>query len=273
MTIKELIDYGKKSLKVHQVFMLLEYILGYDKTDIYTKLDELIDEEKIKQYKQSIEKLNNNYPIQYLIGKTCFFGYDFIVNEKVLIPRFETEELVYNTLQYINKYFDKSIKVIDLGTGSGCIGITLKKNIPTIEVSCLDISAEALDVARENARQIGVDINFLQGDMLDNVTDKFDVIISNPPYISYDEEIDALVKGNEPHLALYAKNNGLYFYEKILSTCKKNLEDKFLIAFEIGMTQKDDIIHLAKKHLGVDVICESKKDLSNKDRMVFIYKI
>ncbi len=273
MTIKELINYGNKFIPSHQVEMLLEHYLECDRFQIQNRLNEQVEEIIVDTYKNSIKRIMNNYPIQYLLGTTNFYGYDFHVNENVLIPRFETEELVENTINYINNYFPGNIRVIDLGTGSGCIGITLKKKIPELNITCLDISDKALEIAKQNAKKLDVDINFVQGDMLDNINEKFNVIISNPPYISEDEVIEDIVKDNEPHLALYAKDDGLYFYDKILSTCKKNLEDKFLIAFEIGMTQKEKVIDLAKKHLGHDITCECKKDLSGKDRMIFIYKI
>ena len=273
MTIKELIDYGEQHISNQKAQMLLEYYLNSSVFEISTKLNEVVDKELEKKYKSSIEKIANNYPIQYLMGKTNFYGNDFIVNENVLIPRFETEELVENVIDYIKKYLSENIKVIDLGTGSGCIGITLKKKIPSLNVTCSDISELALNVAKENARRLETSIEFIKSDMLENVKGKYSVIISNPPYIAMDEEIEDVVKNNEPHLALYADNNGLYFYDKILSTCKKNLEDKFLIAFEIGMTQKEKVISLAEKYFGDEVTCVCKKDLSEKDRMVFIYKL
>lgn len=273
MTIKELIDYGNKFIPKDQVEMLLEYVLKCNRISIYNRLNEQIENQEVKIYKESIDKIKNNYPIQYLLGFSNFFGFDFLVNENVLIPRFETEELVENTIKYIEKYFTNNISIIDLGTGSGCIGITLKKKLPSLNVTCLDISDDALVVAKQNAKNLEADINFIKGDMLDNVTEKYSVIISNPPYISEDEEIDKLVKDNEPHLALFAQNDGLYYYEKILSTCFKNLEDKFLIAFEIGMTQKDKIFELVQKYFKDEVKFECKKDLSGKDRMIFIYKV
>jgi len=273
MTVKDLIEYGRQHISNQKVQMLLEYYLNCDVFGINTKLNQEIDEELEKEYKFSVNKIANNYPIQYLIGKTNFFGFDFIVNENVLIPRFETEELVENTINYIKKYFNDNIKVIDLGTGSGCIGITLKKKLPEINITCVDISDKALNVAKENAKNLETNIEFVKSDMLENIKDKYSVIISNPPYIAIDEEIEEVVKNNEPHLALYADNNGLYFYDKILSTCKDKLEDKFLIAFEIGMTQKEQVLLLAKKYLGDDITSVCKKDLSGKDRMIFIYRL
>lgn len=273
MTVKELIDYGNKHISNQKVQMLLEHYLNCNIFELNAKLNEEIDKELERKYKLAVKEIDNNYPIQYLIGKTNFYGNDFIVNESVLIPRFETEELVENTINYIKKYFNDNIKVIDLGTGSGCIGITLKKKIPSLRVTCVDISEDALNVAIENAKNLGTNIEFIKSDMLGNIKDKYSIIISNPPYISIEEEIEEVVKKNEPHLALYADNNGLYFYDKILSSCKDNLEDKFLIAFEIGMTQKEQVLLLANKYLGEDISCVCKKDLSGKDRMVFIYKL
>ena len=273
MTIEELIIYGKKYLSSDKVNMLLGYILNYNNLELHIHLNEVIQESLVEKYKEMIEKIKNNIPIQYVLGNVNFYGNEFIVNENVLIPRFETEELVENTIKYINNLFDKeTVNIIDLGSGSGNIGITLKKKLIATKVTCVDISEDALEAAKENANRLETDITFKISDMLDNIEGKFDVIISNPPYIDREEEIEDIVKNNEPHLALFADNKGLYFYEKILSTCKKNLEDKFLIAFEIGMTQKDAITELANKYLkNIKVDC--KKDLSGKDRMIFIYNI
>ena len=215
---------------------------------------------------KDVEK-SRTYPIQYIVGNVDFYGYNFIVNESVLIPRFETEELVENTIYYIKKYFNDKVSVLDLCTGSGCIGITLKKELPNIEVTLSDISEKALKVAKENIGKLN--IKLIKSDILKTINDKYDVIISNPPYISYDEEIMPIVKNNEPNIALYAKNNGLQFYEEILKNCKKNLNEKYLIAFEIGEKQANSIINIANKYLqNIQVIV--KKDLQNRDRMIFI---
>lgn len=273
MNISELIAYGKKYLHTNQVNILLSELLGYNPLEIYLHLENIIDEDKVNKYKKMVKELANNKPIQYVLGNVNFYGLPFYVDENVLIPRFETEELVENTLKYINKLFpNKDLKAIDLGCGSGNIGITLKKMNDNLRVTCLDISDKALNVAKKNARLLNADIDFVLGDMLDNINTKYDIIISNPPYISENEEIEDIVRDNEPHLALYASDNGLYFYNKILSECKKNLNDKFLIALEIGMTQKEDVINLAHKYLD-NIRVECLKDLSNKDRMIFIYSV
>ena len=219
---------------------------------------------------EGIRLLKSGIPVQYIVGNVDFYGYNFLVNKNVLIPRFETEELVDRTIKYVQKYFDSSVKIVDLGCGSGCISITLSKELG-ITVDAVDISSDALDVARENCVKNNASVNFYLGNMLEPLHDKYDVIISNPPYISYDEEIDEIVKKNEPSLALYADNDGLYFYEEILKNCKKYLNNKFLIAFEIGYTQGDRIRDFALKYLG-DVSVSIEKDLSGRDRFVFIIK-
>ena len=233
-------------------------------TDI-NYLEKYLPENKLKE---GIERLQNGEPVQYIVGNVNFYGNEIKVNKNVLIPRFETEELVEYTISYIKKMFKEKINIIDLGTGSGCIAITLKKKLNS-NVSAIDISKEALEVARENAKKNKVEINFIQNDMLDNISDKFDVIISNPPYISKNEEIQDIVRKNEPSLALYADNEGLYYYEKIIKQSKKNLKEKFIIAFEIGYMQGDKIKKLAEQNYPkAEVVL--KKDLQGKDRFIFI---
>ena len=197
-----------------------------------------------------------------------FYGNKINVNKNVLIPRFETEELVEKTINYIKKYFDKKIDIVDLGTGSGCIAITLKKEI-NCNMDAVDISRNALSIARENAKINNVDINFYEGDMLKPLNKKYDVIVSNPPYISYNEKIMDIVESNEPHLALYAEDNGLYFYNKILESASKYLKDKSLLAFEIGYTQGREIVSTAEKCFPQAKIL-LEKDLQNRDRFIFI---
>ena len=225
-----------------------------------------------KYYKGNIEnalmELKKGRPVQYIVGSTSFYGNLIKVNENVLIPRFETEELVEKTINYIRKIFDSKISILDIGTGSGCIAITLKKEIDC-EVDAADISDKALEVAKENAKINNVDIRFINSNLFDNIDRKYDVIISNPPYIAYDEKIMDIVKNNEPHLALYADNNGLYFYEEIIKDAKKYLNKKSIIAFEIGYLQGEKIKNIALNYFPNSEIIISK-DLSNKDRFVFI---
>lgn len=225
-----------------------------------------------KYYKGNIEealkRLENGEPIQYIIGNVNFYGNTFNVNKNVLIPRFETEELVEKTIKLIKENFNNKVDILDLCTGSGCIAITLNKELNS-NVDASDISTYALEVAIKNNKLNNTNVNFIHSDIFNNIEKKYDVIISNPPYISYNEEIMDIVKNNEPHLALYASNDGLYFYEEILKNCSNYLKDKYLIAFEIGYLQGEKVKHLAYQYLdNIDVWVE--KDLQGKDRFVFI---
>ena len=226
---------------------------------------------KDKDLDTALKELESGIPVQYIVGNTNFYGYDFKVNRNTLIPRFETELLVEKTYNYIKKYFNKdNIKILDIGTGSGCIAITLNKLLDNSMVTAVDISKDALDVARENNKINNTDVNFIESDVFSNINDKYDVIISNPPYISYDEDIMDVVYNNEPHMALYADDNGLYFYDKILRECRKYLNDRFLIAFEIGYKQGNDILNIINKYFD-NVNISLEKDYSGRDRFIFIW--
>ena len=226
----------------------------------------MTDLEYLKKYYQgdleeAKKKLAAGLPVQYIVGNVDFYGITLKVNEDVLIPRFETEELVSKVIQYAANF--KNPSIVDIGTGSGAIAITLKKKL-TSSVTATDISKKALNVAKENALENNASINFKEGNLLEPLTEKYDIVVSNPPYIAYDEEIMDVVKNNEPHLALYAPNNGIYYYEEILKNIKKYLNDKYLIAFEIGKSQGKKIQELSKKYLDNEAIIE--KDLSGRDR-------
>lgn len=235
------------------------------------------DIEYLKKYlpksklKEGLKKLEEGYPVQYIVGEVDFYGNIIKVNKDVLIPRFETELLVEKTINYINKYFNRQVSILDIGTGSGCIAITLSK-ITNSKVTAIDISDKALEVAKNNAKLNDTNITFVKSNIFTNVKDTYDIIISNPPYIRYDEEIMDIVKNNEPSIALYADNNGLYFYEQILKECSKYLNKKYLIAFEIGAYQAKDIISLANTYLKNINICV-EKDYSGLDRFIFIYNL
>jgi release factor glutamine methyltransferase len=226
-----------------------------------------------KYYKGNIEDainlLNSGIPVQYIVGNVDFYGLNIEVNKNVLIPRFETEELIEKTIEYSKKYLIEPLDIVDLGTGSGCIAITLKKHLNAL-VDAVDISSSALDAAKKNAKNNNVDINFYNGDMLNPLDKKYDLIISNPPYISKEEEIMNIVKNNEPHIALYADNYGLYFYEEILKNAKKYLKNKAIIAFEIGEKQGIKIKEIALKYFNNSKI-SIEKDLTGVDRFFFLF--
>lgn len=220
---------------------------------------------------EGLNKLEEGISPQYIVGNVNFYGNIIKVDKRVLIPRFETELLVEKAINYIKKKFNKKINILEIGTGSGCISITLKKEINS-NITASDISKEALEVALDNAKENNVDINFIDSNLFSNIDNKYDVIISNPPYISYEEQIEDIVMENEPHNALFAKNDGLYFYEEILKECNKYLNKKYLIAFEIGYKQANSIKEFAYKYLGNNINISIEKDYSNKDRYIFIFK-
>ena len=235
----------------------------------------MTDIEYLKKYydgdiTSGIKRLEQGEPVQYIVGNVDFYGYKINVDKRVLIPRFETEELVENTINYIKKYFSLPIDILEVGTGSGCISIALKKELENANITASDISRDALEVTKLNAKENNADITFVNTDIYKGITKKFDCIISNPPYISKSEKIMDIVYNNEPYLALYAENDGLYFYEEILKNAKNILKDKYLICFEIGNTQGEQIKKISNKYLNnAKVII--KKDLEKRDRMIFIY--
>lgn len=233
----------------------------------------MTDLEYLKKYykgniEDAIKRLKMGEPVQYIVGDVDFYGNIIKVDKRVLIPRFETEGLVEIVLKYLK---NTNIDVVDLGTGSGCIAITLKKMLPNINMDAVDISLDAINLAHENAKLNNVDMAFFNGDMLKPLKKKYDCIVSNPPYIAHDEEIMDIVKNNEPNIALYADDNGLYFYHDILKNCKDYLKDKYYIFFEIGYNQGKKIESIAHQYLNCKV--EIKKDLQGFDRYVIIESI
>lgn len=218
---------------------------------------------------EAIKRLEAGEPVQYIVGDVDFYGNIIKVNKNVLIPRRETEELVEKTVNYIKKYLNTEIDILDIGTGSGCIPITLKKLLPNSNITGADISKEALEVATSNASFNNTQVRFIESDVFTNITSKYDCIISNPPYIRYDEKIMDIVKNNEPHLALFAEDEGLYFYKKIISESPKYLKEKFIIAFEIGEEQGEAIKQIAKNQFpNAKVLLE--QDMQHLDRFIFI---
>lgn len=231
-------------------------------------------EDYLKKYlpkdklEEGLDKLKKGEPVQYIVGNVDFYDVNLLVNKDVLIPRFETETLVEKTINYA-KNLNTPLDILDIGTGSGAIAITLAKHLNS-NVLATDISEKALEIAQKNAKRNNVKISFKQSNLFHHIKGKFDIIISNPPYIAKDEIIDPLVKNNEPPLALYADNNGLYFYQNILQNINPYLKEKSLIAFEIGMTQSKAITEIAKTYLPNSII-KTEKDLAGKDRYIFIF--
>lgn len=280
MILRELIRQSEAMLdekdKDCNVAKVLFYHLAHKEPhQLYLMMDEEVDEELLKQFQDGMQRYMNGEPIQYINGKENFFSRDFIVNENVLIPRYETEELVENILYKIDDYFDdySSIDLCDVGTGSGAIAITLALEEPKLNVVATDISEEALEVAKANASELDAQVTFYQGDMLEPLIDrqqKFDIFVSNPPYIPQDQEIESVVKDNEPHVALFGGNDGLYFYRKIFKDVRHVLKDRALLTFEMGFDQRE-LMSQAVEQYFPGIPYEIIKDINGKDRMLFIY--
>lgn len=233
-----------------------------------------IDEELLINKYGSLEaikdKLDSNYPIQYLIGYVDFYGYRINVDERVLIPRFETEGLIELVINTINKHNIKVNDIFDIGTGTGCIDVVLSKKLNNVNISTIDISSDALSLAKENYKLNNVDnIEVINNDIFEyNPTKKYDLIISNPPYVAYDEEVDKETK-YEPQNAIFADNKGLVFYEHIIKESVNWIKDQSIIAFEIGYNQGDYLKEYASNYYQNSII-EIHKDLSNRDRYLLI---
>ena len=261
-------------------FLLTEFFLGKRRVDVVLDYDEIISEIDISKFNNAIERLINHEPIQYIIGETEFYNLPFKVNSSVLIPRPETEELVSFVLQNRkNKILNskpQTFNILDIGTGSGCIAISLAKNLPNANVFALDVSKEALEIAKINAELNNVEIEFIEGDiqkaenLILKIEDlKFDIIVSNPPYVRAleKEKMSANVLNHEPHVALFVEDNDpLLFYRKIIQFANKTLREKGLLFFEINEYLGKDMIKLLNDEGFVDL--ELKSDIFGKDRML-----
>ena len=227
--------------------------------------------QKYDNLEEVIAKIDEGYPIAYLIGDVSFYGYPFKVNENVLIPRFETETLIEKTIKLIKSLNLENSNLIDLGTGSGVIAITLKKEIPSLNITAIDKSKEALKVAIENSKLNNVNVDFQNQDIFNyKLPENISIVISNPPYIEEDSNYNQNVL-YEPKEAIFVSNiNPLIYYEQILKMAKEKITKKHLIAFEIDEDHKEDMHKLCKKYFPSDNIV-IEKDLAGKNRYAFIY--
>ncbi len=241
--------------------------------DLYMEKDNEADARIEKRFIEGVSKLKNNEPLNYVLGYSYFYGYKMIVNENVLIPRFETEELVGLVLSKYDEFFKgQKITLADVGTGSGAIGIALKKEEDNLSVYASDISFDALEIAKQNAKNNDADITFYQGSMLEPLIKnniKLDILVSNPPYIKQDEVLDPSVKDYEPNVALFGGNDGLKFYRMIFEDAYKVLKDKSMLFFEIGYDQRENLTSLARQYFP-NAHIEVLKDINKKDRMLYI---
>ncbi|WP_301421120.1 peptide chain release factor N(5)-glutamine methyltransferase [Mammaliicoccus lentus] len=258
-----------RGLETSRADWLLEDICGLSRTQILLKQQDPVPDNILKKFLAYRERMYLGEPVQYIVGFAEFYGRKFIVNNDVLIPRPETEELVLQTLNTINQHEQT---VCDIGTGTGAIAISLKKERANLNVIATDISDGALKVAKENARLHQAEIEFLQGDVLKPLINngiKVDVLLSNPPYISYEEKVEMseTVLEYEPHLALFTQNNGLAIYERILNDLDKVMKKDGLVIFEIGHLQGEILksyIHAHYKVKNLAII----KDINQKNRMI-----
>ena len=248
---------------------LLMYMLDETTEQFSNKLSEELSVEQENRYFDLINKnINEDTPLSHLVGFDYFYDRKFKVTRDVLSPRIETEELIYKVLEYIKKSKKDSFRILDLCTGSGIIAITLKKEIVEkyTEIVASDMSEKALSIAIENANNNNANITFIKSDLFDNISGKFDLIISNPPYISYKDKIT--IKDNvlnyDPHLALFAEEDGIYFYRKIIEKAVHYLSKDGVIFFEIGYDQKEKIFELGKNN---NFITTVYKDINDRDRI------
>lgn len=280
-TVKELIKLAESKLDdehkdVNVAKVLFYHLANKQPHELYLMYDEEVDQELETKFLAGMEEYYQGKPIQYIKGVETFFGRDFKVNENVLIPRYETEELVENILYRIDDYFTdyKKITLCDVGTGSGAIATSLALEEERLDVYATDISSEAIEVAKDNANNLGAKVEFMVGDMLEPLLNKglkVDIFVSNPPYIPQEQEIEAMVKDNEPHVALFGGNDGLYFYHKIFQGVNALLNDRALLAFEMGFDQRE-LMEAALQEYFPNDPHEIIKDINGKDRMLFIYR-
>lgn len=251
---------------------LLMYMLDESPQLFSNSLSEKLSKENEEKYFSLIEEhIKEDVPLSHLVGFEYFYDRKFKVTKDVLSPRMETEELIYKVVEYVKATKKNNLKILDLCTGSGIIAITLKKELDqfSIDVVASDISQEAIKVAKENAQFHDATIKFIQSDIFDNIDDKFDVIVSNPPYIDRKDKVtmqDNVLK-YDPHLALFAEEEGMYFYRKIIEQVNNYLNNNGVIFFEIGYDQKEKIIKLADMN---GYSAEVYKDINGRDRMAFL---
>lgn len=273
-TLAKLINDGKEKLKNANisdyntdVFILAEYILGVDKMKYYMEPNKTFDDEIGMKFTEAVEKRCKHIPVQHITGIQQFFQMDFKVNENVLVPRMETEFLVEMCVNYINEQ-ERDVKVLDMCTGSGCIAVSIKKNCERAEVTGADISDKALEIAKENAENNQCKVSFVKTNMFENINDKYDVIISNPPYIPTKdiEELENDVKLHDPRLALDGMEDGLYFYRILAQNATNYMVDGGRMFLEIGYDQGQTVPDILKENGFKDI--KVIKDLADLDRMV-----
>lgn len=265
-------DFEAKDIPVSTIKAFLFELCNDADVDLFLSLDKPADSTLEAKFHSGIQEILMGKPMNYVLGYCWFYGYRLKVNEDVLIPRYETEELVLQILNKIDNLSDQSLTLADVGTGSGAIAIALKKEADNIEMYASDISSEALVVAKQNAKDLDADIEFMCGDMLKPLIEKgikLDILVSNPPYIPSDEVMEHSVVDFEPHVALFGGEDGLKFYESIINDAPKVMKEPCMMAFEIGYNQKETLSKLFKDAFS-NCDLEVLKDINGKDRILFV---
>ena len=263
----------KKEMDLNTLRAFLFELCNDENINLYLEKDNEARKSIVDKYESGVKRLIEGEPLNYVLGYSYFYGYRLKVDEAVLIPRFETEELVGRVLSGYDEYFkDQKIDLADVGTGSGAIAIALKKEEDNLNVYASYISKEALEVAILNAQNNQADIRFFEGSMLKPLIEnniKLDILVSNPPYIRNDEVVEHSVRDYEPNVALFGGDDGLKFYRMIFEDAHKVLKERSMMFFEMGYDQKENLTALAREFFpSADI--NVYKDINNKDRMLVI---
>lgn len=277
MKVEELLKYGKFELEKNKIEdasiiakILIQYVLKIDKNKIIIEKEKEVEKIKEEEYKKYIKEIVQGKPIQYIINNQEFMKLNFFVNENVLIPQPDTEILVEKVLEIVKKNMES--KILDICTGSGAIGISLAYYINKAKLTVADISSKALEISKINAKRNNVEekIKFINSDMFEKIEEKYNIIVSNPPYIKTNiiPTLDKQVQ-NEPYIALDGGKDGLKFYRILIDEAPKHLEKDGILIFEIGYDQKEDIENLVKENKNYKSM-QVIKDLSQNDRVVIL---
>ena len=277
MKVEELLKYGKFELEKNKIEdasiiakILIQYVLKIDKNKIIIEKEKEVEKIKEEEYKKYIKEIVQGKPIQYIINNQEFMKLNFFVNENVLIPQPDTEILVEKVLEIVKENMES--KILDICTGSGAIGISLAYYLNKAKLTLADISSKALEISKINAKRNNVEekIKFINSDMFEKIEEKYNIIVSNPPYIKTNiiPTLDKQVQ-NEPYIALDGGKDGLKFYRILIDEAPKHLEKDGILIFEIGYDQKEDIENLVKENKNYKSM-QVIKDLSQNDRVVIL---
>jgi release factor glutamine methyltransferase len=281
MKIRTLIKQAEANLVANDVpesyaKLMANQLLLNQNRNLYMEMDDEAEDAFVFLFTDKVKRLCTQEPFAYVLGTQYFYGRDFNVDPRVLIPRPETEELVANLLTDIDERYGDVTELVaaDIGTGSGCLAITLKLEEPKLKMYAGDISAEAIEQAKENAVKFGAEVEFFVGDLLEPIKAKgikLDLLVCNPPYIPEDEELELSVKGFEPHVALFGGEDGLRFYKRVLQDASEIVNPGGMLGFEIGWNQREALTQLCTTYLPNDEVVV-RKDINGKDRMLMVYR-